>query len=279
MLTRRQMTQTALIGAGALAAGSLAACSEPAMSFDRNSPEQRLLALAKLRGSAKKEPVIWWLDGTLYGVVDQVPTPMWHMETVSFASWEKTESGEYLMSHRELSLRKDFDTGELLEEIENPYTGELLKSEHKPFIPAPLLLSANAARLPEGVNMPATFIHDIQVPTIAGNDIWIGEDMYAEIPAFAPGAKPWRANDINTYHGALDQVLDPGVTSADATMVYQGMYSWRPWLNMGDIEGQHVARMAGKKLRSIDDIPESYLNSAALIDPEFVETGIAALGF
>ena len=278
MPTRRHVTQTVLAAAAICATGTVAACADESKSF-ADSPQARLDALAKLRGSNKKEPVIWWLDGTLYGVVDQVPTPLWHMETVSFGSWEKTESGEYLMKHRELSLRKDFETGELLEEIENPYTGERLKSEHKPFVPVPLLLSSNTARVPEGVNFPATFVHDIQTPTIAGNDIWIGEDMYAEIPAFQPGAKPWRANDINTYQGALDQVLDDGVTSADAKMVYQGMYSWRPWLNMGNIEGQHVARMAGKKLRSIDDIPESYRTAAALVDPEFVETGVAALGF
>lgn len=278
MLTRRQFAHTTIAGIGLAAAGALSAKTHSRGTFDPRSEKDLMTALAKLRGSTEKELVIWWLDGTLYGVVDLVPTPLWHMETISFSSWEATGEAEYLMVHRELSLKKDPATGELVEQLTNPYTGELLEVEHKPFVPAPLLLTADTARLPADAPVKPEFTHRLQTPSIIGDDFWLGEDMYAVLPAFQPGMKPWRANDITTWHGSLNQVTDPDVAWADATMVYQGMYNWRPWLKMGDIDGHHFARMAGRKLRSIEEIPDSYLTAVAKVDPEFVTTGAKAIG-
>ena len=204
-------------------------------------------------------------------------TKLWNMETVSFGRWQN-QGEEVAYTHYELSLRLDLETNAFLTSFVNPYTNETLDMELAPFGPNITLLSATSARVPDDAPIKPTLTHDIGPPVILDDDIWMPQDLFAALPAFAPDAPPWRANDITTYKGKLSEVLDDDIASAPATCTYQGFYAWRPWLNMGARSGHHLARMSGRKLNSIEDIPRSYRDIVEKEKPDFLDNPEAALG-
>lgn len=273
MLTRRSLIAGLPLAASMALAGPARSASHAPLA----EKEDWMRALVKLRGSAKDELVIWWLKGVLYGVVDTEATKLWNMETVSFGRWQ-AQGDEVAYTHYELSLRLDLETNDFLTSFTNPYTDEVLDMELAPFGPNITLLSATSARVPDDAPLKPALTHDIGPPVILGDDIWMPQDLFAALPAFAPDAKPWRANDITTYKGKLNDVLNDDVASAPATCTYQGFYAWRPWLKMGPRPGHHLARMSGRKLASLDDIPRSYRDIVDQQKPDFLENPAAVLG-
>lgn len=153
-----------------------------------------------------------------------------------------------------------------------------MTADYKVFQPIPLIVTVDSARLAADAPMSPDFVHQVGPAAVSGDDIWVGQDMYATRNPVEPGGKPWRANDINIYSGKLSDVLDPSITSADAQMSYQGFYDWRPWLNMGDIEGNMLARLAGKKLKSAGEIPDSYLKLVKDVAPDYIESAPSLIG-
>ncbi len=270
MLTRRSLTQSVLVMAGFAGWPATFSKSEEAMP-DFSHKNERMSALAKLRGSLKDEIVTWWLKGVLYGVVDGVPTKLWNMETVSFNRWRKISEGEFIFAHYELSLKIDLETEQLLRSFNNPYTGEMIDVGYDTLGPSNLIVTADSARFSTDTGpISPKLRHEVDAPVIQGNDIWVGQDLYAIVPAPRPDLKPWKAHDISTYAGKLSDVVDPAVLSAPATIGYQGIYDWRPWMNMGDVAGFHMSRLVGRKLGSISNIPNSFADIANEVKPDFI---------
>ena len=220
MLTRRTIAQglTAAAGLTGLSVTTALAGSHAAMF----TKDDWMKALVKLRGSSEDEMVVWWLKGVLYGVVDEEATKLWNMETVSFARWEK-RGDEYAYGHYELSLRLDLETNEFLTSFTNPYTDETLDMELAPFGPNVTLLTATGARVPDDAPIQPALTHDIGPPVILGDEIWMPQDLFAALPAFAPGMKPWRANDITTYQGKLSDVLNDDIAFRPCNLHLSGL--------------------------------------------------------
>ena len=238
---------------------------------DFTDPNTAMKALAKLRGALDESLVTWWLKGVLYAVVDQEPVKLWGLEVVSFNRWRQLDDATYMFNHYELSVKVDPATGAPIDSFVNPYTDETVPERNDILGPSVLIVSAESGRLPVDRGPKATQItHHVGDVATLGDRLWVGQELYATVPPREVGGAPWKARDISTYMGTISAIADDGVASAPAETVYQGFYDWRPWMKMGATEGFLMARLAGRKLASADDIPESYTTLANAIEPAFL---------
>jgi hypothetical protein len=254
----------------ATAATSLPAALDPA-----NRAHLGLLQ-KKLAYSMNDGPLIWWTRGKKYGSVNGEITPLWSLNVLLFKSVTHRQDGTFDTRMMELVYKTDVETDELLNNWRNPYTGE--EYEEVPLIMGPLSRRfsddgpMSQSALP-GANIKRT--GKLGPAEIAGDHVWLSSDSHVLVKR--KDGSTFRANDLNTYHGRVSDVLNPDLPSAPATMSTQLVQSWHPWMNMGDREGTLVTRLAGAKCFVVDDIHPRILTLLREHHPDIAEDFVSRL--
>ena len=60
---------------------------------------------------------------------------------------------------------------------------------------------------------------------------------------------------VAEFSASVADVADPKLTSVPATVQFQNMVSFHPWLGMGKTPGRTYGKALGTKLRKLDDLP------------------------
>jgi hypothetical protein len=184
--------------------------------------------------------------------------------------------GSYKLAMFELTYYTDLATGELLEEYENPYTGQTNRVMHVRLGPDVRHQTSTGLADP-GDPMVHDYHSGLGPALIRGDDVWIPTDVEATIRFPNPKAPEIILNHYTTVHGSLSDAIDPEVVSAPATLAFQNILKWEPWMRMGDHSGHMMSRAAGRKLESVDDLPADYLDMAAHVHPKLIADPIATL--
>ncbi|MGI9291652.1 MAG: DUF1838 family protein [Gammaproteobacteria bacterium] len=275
-ISRRQFIQ---VGASALGA-TVAGCQpvpSTSLNLDLDNPEDRLTALAKLRGSIDGAPVMWWMKGTRFGVVDEVVEPLFNMLIGSFLTMKPVEDG-FMLNMLEMSYFTNLETGEVMDEFLNPYTGKTVQIPEQRLGPYPVKMTTTGVILPD---VPA--FGDIDLTTRVGpaivhmDDVWIRDDSSVKVDSDHPMMGKHTYNELVTYRGKLSDINNPELASAPAEIMFQSVTSWREWFEADDVGGHTTARATGTKIKSIDEFPPEYLEAARKRHPEIIADPLAAL--
>lgn len=163
---------------------------------------------------------------------------------------------------REMMLIRDPDSGELLEQWDNPFTGERVDvvqvaNDHvngryferdpagKPLVPN-ISLHGPIWQMP------------IILPIYRENPLGAGYE--AEIGGM------YHAVELFTFYGLTAQLDDPSVPSLDVSVTWSRMSDWFPWMRMNGRDGLMYVHTVGSKVRSFDDLPTELVS---LIDTRF----------
>jgi hypothetical protein len=231
----------------------------PARAPDLALPENNLRALVRMTASLKERDVPWWYDGTIFGVVPgEHPRPLVKFQGMELYWMRHLADGAYELIGNTLTFFHDAETGALLAEFKNPYTGA-----SNPVLPA--VQGGGAGR---GFNYSVKGIRFTrmleQLPeqplildwTFARDMVWLHN--WTRYP---PGMPPprWQqqtmfASQKDFLNGRLDSV--PVVFSSTVHM------PWLKWMDMGDRPGHIVWHAGGAKLDSIDELPDGYRQRA-----------------
>ncbi len=270
MISRRALTRTAV--AAALLPSSLIRANRAQAALDFDDPADVTTALVKLRGSLESELVIWYLKGTVYGVVDQQARRLWGLHSVNFNHFRRRSESRYAMTGVEFNYPCDLESGDHIKTFDNPYTDQRIELGYRPFGPNTLILTKRGFELPpdRAEFRSATLETALGPVHVHENDAWLFEDVYAEVPSMGADGRAWYANDITTYKGRLDHLNDGGVSSVPATLSFQSVVSWHAWMNMGDRPGHMMSRLAGKKLFSRDALPPWFTAVAEREHPRMI---------
>jgi len=241
-------------------------------AIDLNAPKDLLEALVKLSGSLDERLTIWWQDGIRYGVIDGKSTPFCGFQIGLFNMHSKMADDAYRVTQFELTYYTDLNTGKLLREFENPFTGKTNRLLHVRM--GPLIRTQTIeGLLPDEGERAAVKELDTQVGpiTVHDGDVWIPTGVSAMIQFPFPNAPTLPLNQYQTFQGRLEHLEDPEIVSAPAQLQFQNVIFWEPWLQMNDYPGHSMGRAWGRKLMSVDDLPESYLAMAREINPDMIE--------
>lgn len=272
-------------GTSALAAMSLAGCGQSpgtaggaSLNLDLDDPMDRLLALAKLRGSLDGEVVMWWMKGVRYGVVNHRVSPMFGMLVGSFQRMKPLDDGTFILNMLEMGYFTSLETGEVLDTFTNPYNGKVVEVPEQRLGPYPVHLKSTGVVLPDD---PA--FGDVDLTTrvgpaiIQGDDVWLRDDSTVDVDSDHPMMGKHTYNELVTYRGSLSDINNPALASAPAEIIFQSVTSWREWFQAEDVDGHTTARAAGAKINSLEEFPPEYLAAARERHPDIIADPLAVL--
>jgi hypothetical protein len=243
---------------------------------DLTDPQQLLLAFMRLGASLDDRLVIWWMDGVRYGVVDAKAEALFGMKVGMFHRFFRQADGDYKLAMFELTYYTDLASGELLEEFRNPYTGETNRVSHVRLGPEIRRQTSHGLANP-GSPMVQDYRSSLGPAMINGDQLWIPTSVQATIKFPKPTAPEILLNIYTTVQGRLSDAVNPDLLSAPATLAFQNVLKWEPFMRMGDRPGHMMSQASGAKLHSIDELPADYLVCAEAKQPQLIKDPVATL--
>ncbi len=280
----RRTAMTAIAGAAtvplAVARASAAAAANRAApaALDFTAPANRLDALVRMRGALDERLVISFLEGVYYGVMQSRITPLYGLSAGLFRQYRKRPDGGFDYANLELVYVTDLDTGGLLEEFRNPYSGKTGKPPQTRLGPSRLTITPalevqrpgqhaghGVAAGPDAA--PPAGFHRFRAPRVVGDDVWIVEESSLQ----APPPLNFAFNEVLTYRASLRALSDRSLLNVPTEVQFHPVIGWRPWQGMAGFDGppSHVMGVcAGRVVTSIDALPERYREWTARSHPD-----------
>ena len=293
-LTRRK----ALTGAAAISAVGVAACNaetttKPAaetapakkeLVLNYKDPKWNRDALARIHGNLDfSKEKIGWFKGKAIGVVPGKK----NLEICGFEGFSVTRllpwpNGAYRKLLREVGFYTDLKTGEILEELKNPYTGEIVRT-------VPIANDPFNFTIEEFWPEPPSYggLNDDdkppRIPMIKkwqekGDTVLLESDIHLFYPsALQPDKWPRessgpmnRVSEMFRYIIDRNQLGDPDNTSVEFFGSWVRETPWFPWLLMDGAPGHCMYVCDQGAWDHWDFVPQNIIDAAKAIDPKFL---------
>jgi hypothetical protein len=261
-----------LLGVGAIAmmasegSSGLMHGTVPEDAPDMSLPLNNLINLIRMQASLDStSQTPWHYNGTLSAqIASEQPIPMVNIEGMESYRVFPLNDGSYEVLGNMLTFFRDIDTGKMIREYQNPFTGKINQ----------VLPNIRQASLGRGLNIstmgarPKAFID--QMPdkpllldwTFGPETVWFQNDT-----AYPPGLSEPRMQK-STMFAPLDQFLDQNVISLPSLFSATVLMPWLPWMDMNEVEGHTLWHASGVKLKSINQLPEEYFTRMMAEHPE-----------
>lgn len=267
-MTRITLSQASLRALMAATAATLlvlsplsADAAKKAAKIDLNTPEGATLAGRRIQcGAVDNVPTIYSFHGAAFSrVPGEADRKLFDVEGYNVrqcVTVTDPERGEgWRLVSRELLLYIDPQTGELLREWNNPWTGKTVK----------VLQTAN-----DPVNQRPVFPYGPGVNrssskwngTISGDYWWntITVPLFYHNPLGGDYQKNvggvYHATEMFNFFGKLNELVDPKIPNPPIQVGWVRMADWLPWMEMSGRAGLIYMHAAGRKLESYDQLPE-----------------------
>lgn len=252
MVSRRNLCR------GGLAVVATSAVT-PAIANDAYGLAERTLTplqkLVRIRNSEAGRRTFWWYSGQLLGRIGDTPlVPLFSVVGASqtTATWQDDGSISYQMI--EAGYYGNLATGEIADSpIENPLTGEPVQPVHY-LSPQTNTFTADLAVLPS-TPVPSdrgAFEGRITPPDEKGDRIWMAERLTGIL--YKTPQRSYRVfNSLANFEASRSDVYRSG-GFVPATMQYTTLNSFRPWMNMGDAQGNIMSRLNALKCDRWSDV-------------------------
>jgi len=249
------------LAAGLMAGTMIAGQAAHAQMLDPSNPEDALEISKRMQcGISEDEPAVYHWSGNIYGrspgVRDKLLFKGEGMNIRRCVEVEDPERGTgWRLISREIMLMLDPETGEVVDEWENPYTGETVKVMQihndpvngRPNFPvgrdgSPFQLSTLVEAGPY-VFMP------FEVPLFYTNPLAGDYQEYV-------GGK-YHAMEIFDFAALKSELFDSSKPTAYPMISWVRISGWAPWMEMGGRPGQMVFNAMGRKLPGgFEELPD-----------------------
>ena len=243
-----------------VAALSLFAIASASWALELDAPEGQLQAYRRIQCSVNDGEVVvyWWLSNVFARVPGEPDRKIFRVEGMNIRHCGTVEdpvkgTGFRLVT-RELLFYMDPESGEILRQWENPWTGETNQVLHV----------AN-----DPVNQPAVFAvgrggGPFQLPFEFRGDHWW---LTSAVPLFYKNplggdyqeyvGGTYHATEMFNFMGDVASLTNDDINTADVGVGWVRLSSWLPWMEMGDRPGILYFHTAGRKLASYNEISEA----------------------
>jgi hypothetical protein len=277
---RRELLRTALAGIGATLAGpafaatptvpvspapkenSVAQVRSEFLHFD--DPVAKLHAHLRLeRTLAEESTTLTWYHWVVF-LVPKVrpPFPVLRYEGIEYSLLRHLGNNNFRLQAHNLSFPRDLETGEFTSEFLNPITGRMVAVK-------PSILTTD----PGTVHNPRGFRN------VNGNGEY--QDRYAmfrlegellklDSVRGAPPDKPVTHMENSCAWCPFDEFTNPNIASLPQHFVGGYLYDYPRWMGMGDRPGHVYAMFDGKKVASIEELPDEFLDRARREHPDLL---------
>ena len=173
---------------------------------------------------------------------------LFKMSGVSVSRCIPTAEGSWDFTSRELTYYLDPQTGEILQNWENPWTGETVPVIHVANNPVQGQFQGKFPAQVEGDT--TTFVFDI-FPTYP--------NLLAEDPKFA-AYSPYPIYQATELFKLAVPTVDLSNSELDSVsqlrLSWDRIGQWLPWIKMGDSSGYLIYRASGSKVNGLTELPQ-----------------------
>ncbi|MGM0628224.1 MAG: DUF1838 family protein [Candidatus Fermentibacterota bacterium] len=215
-------------------------------ALDLDDPGQNYLAFMRTRGDLAGDEVVFYWTGDIYSFVPgQQSRHLFAADGYNIGRLEEHGNGYRLLT-REVFVYRDPDTGEILEEWANPYTGDTVGVIHVWNDPVNSYMPRSQGDWE--FSMPYT--------ELPGGEISWNLDILLAYPSPLPADSFPEYSGSNLYQGAelfhffvsRDDLADTTLTTVSCRLSWTRFGQWLPWMRMADRSGYLVYHCAGAKL-------------------------------
>ncbi|MCG5219431.1 DUF1838 family protein [Streptosporangium soli] len=211
------------------------------------------------------EVVVWWTGDVYAWTPYGGPHHLFGFEGINLARAVTVEGGYELLS-REAAFYLDPRSREILDEWDNPISGErvdVLQVWNDP---------VNQRWLADGPRGP------FRVPvTRIGENMVFNTDILLAYPSPLPvaefpdnsGDDTYRAMELFQFFARAADVEDPARENVPCTFSWSRVSPWLPWMRMADRPGALVYHCRGAKMADWEAVPEHVRTYVAEHRPEF----------
>ncbi|MEO9599400.1 DUF1838 family protein [Parasphingorhabdus sp.] len=270
-LKRRDAMKIMGASAAAVALPAQASGHTPAVPLDLQSPEGRLRTFMLIRHALDERVVVNWAKARYFGMVGDEMTPLFGVASVVLTQSRPTAGGGYRSVSYELGYFTDHEGTTVIDTFDNPYTGETVTIPDGGYPPSVVLIGADLEQRLEKPIPGMTLDHHISPLYQSDGQIWLTERVQSE--ALFPGAtKPFRYNDVSTYHANAEALADPEAKQVPSLVGYSNVVGWRPWLKMpADHPGHLSAFGSGRTGSRFAEVPKAWIDRAKVHRPELLQ--------
>jgi len=228
--------------------------------LDFSQKSHRMKALIKMRASMDNRIVMGGVQGLYYGVVNNKIAPLYGVLAGTMARYKQIDEWRYEGVSFEVAYFTDWETGEVLETFDNPYTGETVEVPHTRMGPSKLIIGIDGREIPSdnpalaGMDISHRFI----APRIHNGTVILVEEIHAGTPDGFRGPA-FHYNEVTTYRARASEVADPNIMLVNDSTHFNGVVTWRPWLKMTGHPGHLFGTATGGRYATVDDYPRYYV--------------------
>lgn len=273
LIDRRSSLVLIAVGASTLAV--------PARLTAMSAAEDALTTYLRIRSRIDGKPVFYPYRGTIFGrPIGKSAVPLFNVEGFSWDQVSAAGPGRFRLDTVEAGYFLDLATGQPLIEWTNPLNDVATVVKHYRAFAHVEVSDGKLKPISPAIALPgAQFNASMGSPTILGDRIWVHEDLIARFPN-----KPASTfSDPREYNGPMLEAASLATWCAStidlqdlrrafvpATLSYQTVGSWRPFMKMGDTLGVISWRMFGTKVETIDEVPGALLKRVLNEYPDFL---------
>ena len=228
-------------------------------AFELTPGEGYLKAQRKITCSTiDDKPIVYWWYGRMYSRVqgerDKLLFKVEGMNIRACTSVEDSERGSgFKMVSRELLFYQDPDTGEIIDEWINPWTDETLEVLHVANDPvnwgSTYEIDENGNPYEMDLNT-----HDDDWWDTATIPLFYKNPLAGDFQQYVGGI--YHATEMFNTTGSIADLTDDSKDTAKASIGWERLSYWLPWMKMSGRNGIVYFHTFGKKLDSYDDLPE-----------------------
>ncbi len=252
------------LATSAFAAPALAQSTTPLLKLGTDT--SNIESMVKMRCSLDpKEDVILWWSGTVFAQLpEKAPSALFGFEGYNICRAEKQPDGVWRLLTRELTFYRDLKTGKIVDQWDNPMTGEsnaVLQVANDPVNnllnppgrPSTVPWVEAGDQLMLTMNIPLTYPNPLppkDYPKQSSGDMYMGSEHFM---FFTPRA----------------DMENPALAQAPATYGWSRTGPWLPWMEMGQAPGGLLYIAQGNKKASISELPADIQELVRTTYPEY----------
>ncbi len=243
--------------------------------LDPTVPEDAILLQQKFTCSLNEgEPTYGFWKGSFYARVegerDRELFKVMGVNVRQCKNYAHPERGHGFRSvSREIMLYLDPETGAIIDEWTNPWTGETVKVIHVANDPVNMRRPFYAYdEQGKGHTFKGT-VKNGRVFVSSAYPLYYQNPLGGEYQEYVGGT--YHATEYFNDYAYAEDVFDPAVRKLDRlTLSWTRVADWLPWMKMGDRDGFMFTSTVGGRVSSLDDLPEPLLGALKSRYPEYM---------
>jgi hypothetical protein len=219
-----------------------------------DDPVAKLHAQLRMgRDLAEQSDTITWYHWMVFMVpVTEAPIPLMRYEGIEFSYLRHLGDNNFRLHAHNLSYPRDLESGSFTNTVKNPVTGESVAVS-----PSVLLTDPGTVHNPNGfrnVNSDGTYQKRYSMFRL--------EDELIKLDSVrgAPPGMPITHQENSCSWCPFDEFTNSSITSLPLHFVGGYLYEYPKWLNMGERPGHLMGMFDGKKVSSVEELPDEFLD-------------------